>query len=77
MRDPSAAVYRTKAEVEQEKRRDPITAFRDGLIHAGRLDEAGWTALADEVEARVTEAVAFAEASPEPPPEWLVEDVYA
>jgi pyruvate dehydrogenase E1 component alpha subunit len=77
MRDPSAAVYRTKEEVEQEKLRDPISGFRDQLIREGQLDEAGWKALSDGVEARVAEAVAFAEASPEPPPEWLLEDVYA
>ncbi len=77
MRDPSAAIYRTKEEVEQEKRRDPITGFRDQLIREGQLDEAGWKALSDEVEARVARAVAFAEASPEPPAEWLYEHVYA
>jgi pyruvate dehydrogenase E1 component alpha subunit len=77
MRDPSAAVYRTKEEVEQEKLRDPVAGFRDQLIREGLLDEAGWKALADEVEARVAAAVAFAEASPEPPAEWLLEDVYA
>ncbi len=77
MRDPSAAVYRTKEEVEQEKLRDPITGFRDQLLREGALDEAGWRALAEEVEQRVARAVAFAEASPEPPAEWLLEDVYA
>jgi pyruvate dehydrogenase E1 component alpha subunit len=77
MRDPSAAVYRTKEEVEQEKLRDPVAGFRDQLLREGLLDEAGWKALADEVEARVAEAVEFAERSPEPPPEWLLQDVYA
>jgi pyruvate dehydrogenase E1 component alpha subunit len=77
MRDPSAAIYRTKEEVEQEKLRDPISGFRDQLLREGLLDEAGWKTLSAEVEARVTEAVAFAEASPEPPAEWLLEDVYA
>jgi pyruvate dehydrogenase E1 component alpha subunit len=77
MRDPSAAIYRTKEEVAQEKLRDPIGGFRDQLLREGLLDEAGWKALSDEVEARVAEAVAFADASPEPPAEWLLEDVYA
>ena len=77
MRDPAAAVYRTKEEVEEEKTRDPVLLFRQRLEREGALDEAGWTALADDVEARVAAAVAYAEASPEPPPEWLVEDVYA
>ena len=77
MRDPSAAVYRTKEEVEQEKLRDPISGFRDQLLREGALDEAGWKALSDEVEAQVGEAVTFAEASPEPPASWLLDDVYA
>jgi pyruvate dehydrogenase E1 component alpha subunit len=77
MRDPAAAVYRTKEEVEEEKRRDPITLLRERLERAGALDAAGWDALAARVEARVADAVAFAEASPEPPAEWLTTDVYA
>jgi len=77
MRDPSAAIYRTKEEVEGEKKRDPIVSFRERLAREGHLDEAGWKALSVEVEARVAEAVAFADASPEPPAEWLFADVYA
>jgi pyruvate dehydrogenase E1 component alpha subunit len=77
MRDPAAAVYRTKDEVEHEKQRDPIVSLRERLQAAGLLDEAGWQALADRVEARVNDAVAFADASPEPPAEWLTADVYA
>jgi pyruvate dehydrogenase E1 component alpha subunit len=77
MRDPAAAVYRTKEEVEEEKLRDPIVAFRERLRESGALDEAAWAALAERVEARVNDAVAFADASPEPPAEWLTADVYA
>jgi pyruvate dehydrogenase E1 component alpha subunit len=77
MRDPAAAVYRTKDEVEEEKQRDPIVRFRERLLEERALDEAGWQALAERVEARVGDAVAFADASPEPPAEWLTQDVYA
>jgi pyruvate dehydrogenase E1 component alpha subunit len=77
MRDPAAAVYRTKEEVEEEKRRDPIALQRDRLERAGALDAAAWSALAARVETRVADAVAFADASPEPPAEWLTTDVYA
>ncbi len=77
MRDAAAAVYRTKDEVEEEKRRDPIVGLRERLREAGALDEAAWQALAERVEARVNDAVEFAEASPEPPAEWLTADVYA
>ena len=76
MRDPAAAVYRTKDEVEAEKRRDPIVGLRERLRGAGALDEAAWQALVERVEARVNDAVDFAEASPEPPAEWLSADVY-
>jgi pyruvate dehydrogenase E1 component alpha subunit len=77
MRDPAAAVYRTKDEVEHEKLRDPIVGLRERLHEEELLDDAGWQALADRVEARVNDAVAFADASPEPPAEWLTADVYA
>ena len=76
MRDPSAAIYRTKEEVEEEKKRDPIVTFRERLLREEVLDEAGWKLLAEEVEQVVREAVEFAEASPEPPAEWLLRDVY-
>jgi TPP-dependent pyruvate/acetoin dehydrogenase alpha subunit len=46
-------------------------------MRQGLLDEPGWEAITREVEKLVEEAVEFAEASPEPPAEWLVEDVYA
>ena len=77
MRDPAAAVYRTKDEVEEEKQRDPIVGLRERLRAAGLLDEAAWDTLVERVEARVNDAVAFADASPEPPAEWLTADVYA
>ncbi len=77
MRDPAAAVYRTKAEVEEERKRDPITLFHDRLAEAGQLVEAEWKAMEQEVAVAVQEAVDFAEASPPPPLEWLLTDVYA
>ena len=77
MRDPAAAVYRTREEVDEEKRRDPIALFQERLVEAGALDQTAIEALTTRIEARVDEAVAFAEASPEPPPEWLTADVYA
>jgi len=76
MRDPSAAIYRTKEEVEREKQRDPIVLLREHLMSEERLSEMEWKTLAEEVEQKVQEAVDFAESSPEPPAEWLLEDVY-
>src|SRR2546428_546948 len=76
MRDPAGAVYRTKEEVEREKLRDPIVLFRDKLLAAGLLAEADVRAIEKDVSDRVDEAVAFADASPEPPSEWLFTDIY-
>src|SRR5438128_2151600 len=76
MRDPAGAVYRTKEEVEHEKERDPIVMFRERVLTAGILTEADVRALEKDVNDRIDEAVAFADASPEPPDEWLFTDIY-
>src|SRR5712692_11800127 len=76
MRDPAGAVYRTKEEVEREKLRDPILLFRDRVTGAGVLTDADLRALEKDVNDLVDEAVVFADASPEPPAEWLLTDVF-
>jgi len=76
MRDPAGAVYRTKEEVEREKLRDPITLFREKILAADVLSEADVKAIEKDVNDRVDEAVAFADASPEPPGEALFTDIY-
>ena len=76
MRDPAGAVYRTKEEVEREKLRDPIVLFRDKAVAAGVLADADVRALEKDVNDIIDEAVAFADASPEPPSEWLFTDIY-
>jgi len=76
MRDPAGAVYRTKEEVEQEKLRDPILLFREGTLREGALGDADVRAIEKDVNDLVDEAVAFADASPEPPVEWLLTDIF-
>src|SRR5687767_3643890 len=76
MRDPAGSVYRTKEEVEREKERDPIALFTERCFRDGILGEADVKTMEKDVFDRVDEAVAFAEASPEPPPEELFTDVY-
>jgi pyruvate dehydrogenase E1 component alpha subunit len=76
MRDPSAAIYRTKEEVEKEKQRDPIALFRAYCLKEGLLTDGEIKAIEEDVNKQVDEAVAFAEASPEPPTEWLLTDIY-
>jgi pyruvate dehydrogenase E1 component alpha subunit len=76
MRDPSAAIYRTKDEVEREKQRDPILLFRERCLREGALVETDLLTLEKEASDLVDEAVAFADGSSEPPGEWLLTDIY-
>jgi pyruvate dehydrogenase E1 component alpha subunit len=76
MRDPAGAVYRTKEEVEREKLRDPIVLFRDRTLREGLVTEPDVRTIEKDVNDLVDEAVAFAEASPEPPVEWLLTDIF-
>ena len=76
MRDPAGAVYRTRDEVEREKQRDPIVIFSERCVRDGVLTEADARMAEKSANEVVEEAVAFAEASPEPPAEWLLTDVY-
>ena len=76
MRDPAGAVYRTKEEVEREKLRDPIVLFRERAVGGGVLTEEDVQAVEKDVNDIIDEAVAFADASPEPGPEELFTDIY-
>jgi pyruvate dehydrogenase E1 component alpha subunit len=76
MRDPAGAVYRTKEEVEKEKLRDPIVLFRDRAVGAGVLSDEDVEAIEKDVNDIIDDAVAFADASPEPPAEELFTDIY-
>src|SRR5690242_1564530 len=76
MRDPAGAVYRTKEEVEREKLRDPIALFGDRCLKDGVLTEADLKTIEKTINDVADEAVAFADASPEPSPEELFTDVY-
>jgi pyruvate dehydrogenase E1 component alpha subunit len=75
MSDP--AVYRTRDEVEAERKNDPIPRMRDYLLKKKIAAEAELDAIVEQVEKDVDDAVKFAEESPWPDPSELYEDVYA
>jgi pyruvate dehydrogenase E1 component alpha subunit len=77
MSDAAHGTYRTKDEVEQYRRRDPIEVLAARMREAGLLDDAAMAALEQDVAAEVEDAVQFAENSPEPDPSELYTDVYA
>lgn len=72
----AGTAYRTQAEIEEWKVRDPLVLYRARLVEQKRADEAQLAAIDARVEARVEAAVAYAEASPEPPVEELATHVY-
>ena len=69
-------VYRTKEEVEEWRKKDPITVFRDRLLADGVISEQDVDQMRERVEKRVLDAVEFADASPEPPLESLYDHLY-
>ena len=77
MSDPIHGHYRTREEVEDQRKRDPIAVWSQRLIAEGIMDEPGVRATDQEVIAEVEDAYQFADQAPDPPPEALHADVYA
>ena len=75
MFDPQ--LYREKAEVEEWKKRDPITSFQGILQEQALLTDPDLKQIEDEVEAEVGEAIAFAESGTWEPVEELTKFVYS
>lgn len=69
-------VYRTREEEEMWKAKDPISRFEAKLMEMGVLNEAQAREINERILAQVEEAVRFAEESPWPAPEEVLEDVY-
>jgi pyruvate dehydrogenase E1 component alpha subunit len=70
-------LYRSKQEVEEWKRRDPIAAFTAVLREAGLVDDAAIAALEEDVARELESAVAFAEAGHLEPVEDLLRFVHS
>ncbi|MBA7507870.1 Acetoin:2,6-dichlorophenolindophenol oxidoreductase subunit alpha [subsurface metagenome] len=69
--------YRTKEELDECHKRDPIPRFRKKLVEMGVLTERGADKINQEILKELDDAVKFAEESPFPEPEEALEDVYA
>lgn len=69
--------YRTKEEVEEWRKRDPIAIFARRLVDEGAIGEPEVEQIDAEARRRVEEAVAFADRSPEPALDSLYDNVYA
>ena len=73
MADPD--LYRTKAEIEEWKKRDPIPLFQSRLREWGFLADSDLDRIEAEIAAEIDEAVRFAEESAPEPIEDLLKDV--
>ncbi|HEY3116872.1 MAG TPA: thiamine pyrophosphate-dependent dehydrogenase E1 component subunit alpha [Chloroflexota bacterium] len=69
--------YRSRAEVEEWAKKDPVIRFRDRLLQQEIVTEARIDLLDSRAEAEVDDAVEFAEKRPLPSPEDAFTHVYA
>ncbi|MDK2782573.1 MAG: acetoin:2,6-dichlorophenolindophenol oxidoreductase subunit alpha [Thermococcaceae archaeon] len=71
-------VYRSKEEVEWWKQnKDPIVIFERTVLEKGLLTKEELDEVREKVKKEIEEAIKFAEESPWPKPEELLEDVFA
>ena len=77
MSDPAHGHYRTKDEVEVERKRDPLILLQGRIREEGLGMDADFRTIEQEVAQTVTASVRFAEESPFPEPQTLHDDVMA
>ena len=71
-------VYRSKEEVEWWKEnKDPIVLFEKTVLEKGLLTKEELDAIREKVKKEIEEAIKFAEESPWPKPEEVLEDVFS
>jgi pyruvate dehydrogenase E1 component alpha subunit len=75
MADPET--YRSRDEVAQHRERDPLYKVAEQLKQSGRADDRSLADIAAAVDRVVDDAVRFAEESPEPSPDTLMQGIYA
>jgi pyruvate dehydrogenase E1 component alpha subunit len=75
MSDAVSGTYRSKEELEEHMKRDPIVVLRDRMEKSGGWSDEQMAELDQDVKAIVQDAWDFADQSPEPPVETLWEDV--
>ena len=69
--------YRTREEVDEWRKQDPIERFKTRLLEERIMDETRLQQLEQQVNAAVEEAIDFARNSPDPSVDILMEDIYA
>jgi len=72
-----SGIYRTKEEIEEWMKKDPIKTFKEYIIKTKVLTEKEMEEIDQEILAEMDQAVKFADESPFPEPEEALNDVYA
>ena len=75
MSDAASGTYRSREELDESMKRDPILLLHDLMRSEGQLSDGEFAKLDEEQKAIVQDAWDFADASPEPPLENLMTDV--
>ena len=68
--------YRSKDEVEQWKKRDPIAMFRKRVVEEGKITAVELDAIDAAIAKEMEQAVEFARQSPEPDIEAALQDIF-
>jgi pyruvate dehydrogenase E1 component alpha subunit len=77
MSDPVHGHYRTKEEVQEQKEQDPIRSYVNILTGADLVTPQAVEDLDRKAREVIDQAIQFADASPEPSPDAIFEDVYS
>jgi TPP-dependent pyruvate/acetoin dehydrogenase alpha subunit len=70
-------VYRTREEVAEWRKRDPLTVFPERLVREAGVSREEIGRVEGEVAEQMAEIVSFAQGSPWPDPSEATEDVFA
>ncbi len=70
-------IYRPEGELEKWKEKDPIPRFAKTVLERGLVTQAELDEITARIDAAVKDAVEFAQSSPYPTVDALLEDVYA
>jgi len=69
--------YRSRAEVEEHRKLDPIPRFHRYLLDNGKATSDELNAIGKEVKQEIVDAIAFAKVSPPPNPATAMDYIYA
>jgi 2-oxoisovalerate dehydrogenase E1 component alpha subunit len=75
--DDDDRTYRTRAEVEEARKYDPLVLFQQILINTGILTEEKEEMMQQQIAAEIDKATEYAEKAPYPDPAALYTHVYA